>query len=159
MTENNNNNQYPTIGELSRRINNNDTEIKTIKDQITTIREGNVEQREILKTFQEDKRESKKTNEKIFDILDLFKTEFIEIKQEMINNKLFRVESTKKFVVIEDKVNAMETDVKELQNDPAKRALIANKNFKKVIIGIVTGVFSGVSVSLLVAILLHLIII
>ena len=137
------------IGEIRRRLDIIENNVEKNTDQIANIREGNIQQRITIEQLNEERKESKKTNEKIFDILDLFKTEFVEIKQEMIYNKEFRVESAKEILEIRNEQTVIRGDVDSLKNSPARQALASKLNFNRqlislaigVVLTIVTGIF------------------
>lgn len=149
MTDNNN--EMQSIGEIKRRLDIVESNISKNTDQIASIREGNIKQSTIIDQMIEDRKDAKKTNEKIFAILDLFKTEFVEIKQEMVYNKQFRVDQKQETIDIRKEQLLMRDDIEELKLTPAKEALREKKDKRKQKI----SVFFAIAGTVVAAVVIH----
>ena len=154
----NNCKQSILVGEITKRLDKAEIETTKIREQIATIREDNVSSKENSNNKAEDMKELKEINKGIFEILNAFKIEFVEIKQEMVFSKESRLETKVEIDIIKEHQSLMQDDIEILKQTPAKIALANSKSNKKLVVSTVVTFLLGVAVPVVVAILLHILV-
>ena len=162
MNENTNNCDYKNcpigdqIVELIKRVDKMENSNDTIKDSVSNVKEASSGQNEIIKSMIEDRKDTKETNKKIFNILDEFSKAFGEIKIEMVLSKETRLTSAKEIDDIRTDVTKVKNEMLEIKNTPAKNALEKSQQFKRILITALISTSTGIFITYIIAELLKI---